>query len=100
MKRLKVTNNTIEFSELDFKEVFSLFTSPTAHELHQIDNPTDDHYFDRVDLMEQYELCFEKREFAIDALRAVLAFLHRRGYRLEENGNILGLDGVSNLFVA
>ena len=97
---MNVTDNTIEFSERDFKEVFSLFTSPTAHELHQIDDPTDDHYFDRVDLMEQYELCFEKREFAIDALRAVLAFLHRRGYRLEDNGNVLSLDGVSNLFVA
>jgi hypothetical protein len=50
--------------------------------------------------MEQYELCFEKREFAIDALRAVLAFLQRHGYRLEENGKILRLDAVSNLFVA
>jgi len=97
---MKVTDNTIEFSEGDFKEVFSLFTSTTAHELHQIDDPTSDHYFDRVDLMEQYTLCFEKREFAIDALRAVLAFLHRGGYRLEDNGNVLSLDGASNLFVA
>jgi hypothetical protein len=96
---MKVTNNTIEFSERDFKEVFSLFTSATAHELNQIGDPANDHYFDRVDLTEQYELCFEKREFAIDALRAVLAFLHRHGYRLEENGNILSLDGVANLFV-
>ena len=97
---MKVTDNTIEFSERDFQEVFSLFTSPTRHELNQVDDPTNDHYFDRVDLMEQYELCFEKREFAIDALRAVLEFLHRHGYRLEENGNIVSLDGVPNLFVA
>ena len=97
---MKLTDNTIEFSERDFKEVFSLFTSASTHELNQVDDPTNDHYFDQVDLMEQYELCFEKREFAIDALRAVLAFLHRHGYRLEENGNVLGLEGVSNLFVA
>ena len=97
---MKVTDNTIQFSERDFKEVFSLFTSPTSYELHQIDDPTSEHYCDRVDLTEQYELCFEKREFAIDALRAVLAFLHRCGYRLEDNGNVISLNGVSNLFVA
>jgi len=93
-------NERIEFSEVDFKEVFSLFTSPTAHELRQIDDPTNEHYFGRVDLMQEYELSYEKREFAVDALRAVIAFLHRHGYRLEKDGALLSLDGIMKEFIA
>lgn len=93
-------DETIEFAETDFKEVFSLFASSTAHELHQIDDPASEHYFERVDLMKEYELSYEKREFAIDALRAVLAFLHRHGYRLERDGEILSLAGISQQFIA
>ena len=57
--------------------MFSLFASSTTHELHEIDDPASEHYFERVDLMKEYELSYEKREFALDALRAVIAFLHR-----------------------
>ena len=81
------------------KEVFSLFTSSTAYELHQIDDPANEHYFERVNLMEEYTLSYEKREFAIDALRRVFAFLHRHGYRLEKDGKTLSLDGISEQFV-
>jgi hypothetical protein len=91
---------TIEFSETDFKEVFSLFASSTVHELRQIDDPASEHYFERVDLMKEYELSYEKREIAIDALRAVFAFLHRHGYRLERDGAVLSLDGISKAFLA
>ncbi len=97
---MKVTYKTIEFSERDLKEVFSLFTSSTAHELNQIDDPTNEHHFERVNLMEEYKLSYEKREFAIDALRAVLAFLHRQGYQLEKDGEILKLGGISKQFTA
>jgi hypothetical protein len=90
----------IEFSENDFKEVFSLFASSTSHELHQIDDPTSEHYFKRVDLMKEYELAYEKREFAVDALRAVFAFLARHGYRLEKDGALFSLDGISKEFIA
>jgi hypothetical protein len=92
-------DDTIEFSEADFKEVFSLFASSTAHELKQVDDPASEHYFERVDLMKEYELSYEKREFAIDALRAVFAFLQRHGYRLEKDGEILSLDGISKEFI-
>jgi len=92
-------DDTIEFSETDLKEVFSLFTSSTAHELQQVDDPASEHYFERVDLMKEYELSYEKREFAVDALRAVFAFLQRHGYRLEKNGEILSLDGISKEFI-
>ena len=93
-------DDRIEFSEADFKEVFSLFASSTAHELQQVDDPDSDHYFQRVDLMKEYELSYEKREFAVDALRAVFAFLQRHGYRLEKDGEILSLDGISKEFIA
>jgi hypothetical protein len=53
-------DDTIEFSEADFKEVFSLFASSTAHELKQVDDPASEHYFERVDLMKEYELSYEK----------------------------------------
>jgi hypothetical protein len=97
---MKIADNTIDFAERDFKEVFSLFTSATLHELNQIDDPTNDHYFERVNLMEEYELSYEKREFAIDALRAVLAFLHRHGYQLEKDGKTVKLDGIPMLFLS
>ncbi len=97
---MKVANDTIEFSETEFKEVFSLFTSSTSHELNQIDDPTNEHYFERVNLMEEYNLSYEKREFAIDALRAVFAFLNRHGYQLEKDGETMSLAGISKLFVA
>ncbi|HEY2976037.1 MAG TPA: hypothetical protein VGJ48_26215 [Pyrinomonadaceae bacterium] len=93
-------DDTIQFSETDFKEVFSLFASSTTHELKQIDDPASEHYFERVDLMKEYELSYEKREFAVDALRAVFAFLHRHGYRLEKDGALLSLDGISKEFIA
>ena len=93
-------DDTIEFSETDFKEVFSLFASSTAHEVNQIDDPASEHYFERVDLMKEYELSYERREFAVDALRSVFAFLNRHGYRLEKDGEIFSLDGISKQFIA
>jgi hypothetical protein len=41
----------------------------------------------------------EKREFAIDALRGVLAFLLRHGYRIEKDEQRFELKSVRKLFV-
>jgi hypothetical protein len=49
---MKVSNNKVEFGEADLKEVFSLFASPSAYELNQLDDPKNEHYFGRVNLME------------------------------------------------
>jgi hypothetical protein len=96
---MRFSGDRIEFSDDDLKEVFALFTSSTAYELGQADDPSSEHYFGRVNLSEEYELCYAKQDFAIDALRSVLAFLHRRGYRVEKDGEVLGLEGVSEYFI-
>lgn len=74
----------ITLSESDLKEIFSLFTSATVHEKRQIYDPTSDHYFLKSDLSEEYSLTEEKREYALDAWRAVLFFLHSKGYKLKK----------------
>jgi len=53
-------DETIEFAEIDLKEVFSLFSSSTAHELHEIDDPASGHYFERVDLTERVRTLIRK----------------------------------------
>jgi len=96
---MNVTELEVEFSEDDFREVFALFSSSSAYELGQAYDPSSEHYFQRLDLSEEYDLSYEKREFAIDALRAVLTFLHRHGYRVEKDGKIISLKGILEDFV-
>ena len=96
---MNITEHEVEFSEDDFREVFALFSSVSADELGQVDDPSSEHYFRRLDLSEEYHLSFEKREFAIDALRAVLTYLHRHGYRVEKDGKIISLKGILEDFV-
>jgi hypothetical protein len=73
-------NAPIMLSEEDLKEIFALFTSPADEEVKQIYDETSEFHFGRVSLAEEYSLTQEKREFAVDAWRAVNRFLHRRGY--------------------
>jgi len=98
-RSMNVTDREVEFSEDDFREVFALFSSPSAFELGQAFDPGSEHYYRRLDLSEVYELSYEKREFATDALRAVLTFLHRRGYRVEKDGKLSSLKGILEDFV-
>jgi hypothetical protein len=69
-------------SEEDLKEIFALFTSPADEEISQIYDETSAVHFSKENLGDEYSLTQEKREFAIDAWRAVNYFLHRRGYSL------------------
>ena len=96
---MRISHNSLDIDEIDLKEVFALFTSVSLHELRQLDDPNSDHYFRNVDLAAEYELSSEKREFAIDALRAAFAFLERHGYRIEKEGTVFDLQSVGNLFV-
>jgi hypothetical protein len=96
---MDVSNEGIEMSEVDLKEIFSLFTSASEHERKQICDPSGTHYFLRVDLSDEYELTQEKREYALDAVRSVLYFLHRSGYRLEKDGGVADLRGIRRHFV-
>jgi hypothetical protein len=95
---MNVTDLKVEFSESDFQEVFALFPSPSAYELGQVYDPRSEHYFERADLSEDYNLSYEKREFAIDALRASLAFLHRHGYPIEKDGEVISLEDILEHF--
>jgi len=77
-----------------YQEVFGLFSSPSKDELKWTYDPYHGDFFERINLSEEYELCQEKREFALDLLRSVLAFLHRQGYRVEKEGKMFSLEGI------
>ncbi len=71
---------TITLSEDDLKEIFALFTSPADEEVSQIYDETSKFHFKKENLTDEYSLAQEKREFAIDAWRAVNYFMRRHGY--------------------
>ncbi len=95
---MNVSNNEIDFTEDDLKEVFALFSSPTKYELQQSFDPNSEHYLKQVLLFDEYELSQDKREFAIDALRSVLAFLHKHNYQIEKDGEVFSLNGIFKHF--
>jgi hypothetical protein len=72
---MNISDNQIGFSEADLKEVFALLSSPSEYELRQTYDPNSEHHFERIVLLEEYDTSQEKREFAVDALRAVFIFL-------------------------
>jgi hypothetical protein len=96
---MKATNDRIELNENDLKEIFSLLTSCTIHERNEIYEESSNHYYLKVDLMEENSLTQEKREFALDAWRAVLYFLHSKGYSLCKAGQQVVLDFSNEEFI-
>ncbi len=96
---MDISNHKIDFSEDDLKEVFAVFCSPTEYELRQSYDPRSGHYFELISPLDEYELSQDKREFSIDALRSVFAFLHRHGYRIEKDGEIFNLDSIFEHFI-
>ena len=85
----------MEVDPEDLKEIFSLFTSCTDFERAQVYDAGSLHHFEKVDLGEEYTLTEETREYAIDALSAVLAFLHSRGLRLADGAEEIDLSSFS-----
>lgn len=94
-----ITNDEISFNEDELKELFELFSSCSDYELRRVYDAAGDSYYAHVDLSDEYELTQEKREFAFDAIRAVLYFLSRRGYRLEKDSAVVALDSIRKWFV-
>lgn len=92
-------NNSIVLSEDDLKEIFSLLTSSTRYERDQVYDEGSDHHFLEVDLFNEYTLTEEKREYALDAWRAVIYFLHLRGYSLWKEGEKTDLSFSEDEFV-
>lgn len=77
---------TIALTDDELREIFALFSSATDYEREQAYGQTETNFYKREDLRREYTLTQERREFAEDAWRAVLYFLHRRGFRLTKNG--------------
>ena len=86
---------TVELDDSDLKEIFALFTSPSEYEVAQIYDPQSEHYFQKVDLNKEYSLTEEQREYAIDALRAVIQFARSRGYSLCKDDEEIDLSFVT-----
>ena len=96
---MEISDHEISFSDTELKEIFELFSSCTEHELNQMYDLASDSYFERINLSEEYELTLPKRDFALDAVRAVLYFLNLRGYKLERNGGVKALEGIKSYFI-
>lgn len=96
---MKETNDTIELSEDDLKEIFSLFTSCTVHERSQMYDETSDFHYLKVEPLQEYSVTQEKREFALDARRASIYFLHLKGYSLCKAGQRVRLDFSGEEFI-
>jgi hypothetical protein len=89
----------MELTDDNLRELFQLFTSVSRYERKQIYEPESLEHFSKVRLEEEYELHEAKKEYACDAWRAVVFFLHARGYRLlDDKGREHTLDFVENLF--
>jgi hypothetical protein len=90
----------LELKEDDFKEIFALFSSVSVYERNQIYDSKDSLYYLDQNLDEEYHLTEGRRDFALDALRAVLYYLHRRGLKLTKGNKVDDLQWVQQeLFV-
>lgn len=97
---MKTNKQEIILEEKDLKEIFGLFTSPTKHERAQTYERGNGHYFEDENLSEEYDLTQEKREFALDAWRAVISYLHARGCSVvTKSGETVDLSFIENQFV-
>jgi hypothetical protein len=93
------SSNGILLSEDDLREIFSLFSSPTTYEKQQVYDECSEHYFRNVDLSEEYILAQEKREYSLDAWRAVISFLNARNFTLRKDGKEINLEFVDGEFM-
>ncbi len=89
----------MQLSDDDLREIFGLFTSCSKFEKGQTYDEASEHFFGGVDLAEEYELTEPKREYALDAWRAVMYFLHRKGYAIEKDGWRVDLSWAEDEFL-
>ncbi|MCW5971692.1 MAG: hypothetical protein KIT57_24570 [Blastocatellales bacterium] len=89
---MNIESGKLVLNDEDLKEIFSLFSSPTTYERNEIYQKDSNHYFEKVNLSDEYELTEEKKDFALDAWRAVTFFLHSKGYAIIKDGKIFDLS--------
>ena len=87
----------VQLTDSDLKELFALFSSPAIEEVRMVYTSDSHLSFRRENLSDEYDLHQAKREFAIDAWRAAMLFLHRHGYALSKDGESVDLHGSSGL---
>lgn len=92
-------NGEIFLSEDDLKEIFALFSSVTQHEKNQAYGQDRRFAHSNIDLDEEYQLSEPKRDFALDAWRAVLSFLMLKGVTIDYKGSKLDARSVDKLFL-
>jgi hypothetical protein len=90
-----MTRSKLVPNDEDLQEIFALFSSPSDEELRQVYDHANPHFHKLEDLQEEYALTQEKREFAEDAWRAIMFFLHKRGFRLTKEGIEFDLNASS-----
>jgi len=72
-------------TDQQLQEIFAVFSSPTGYERDQVYDQSSPHFYGREDLLQEYSLTQEKREFAEDAWRAVIYTLSRHGFVLRKD---------------
>ena len=85
----------IRLTTEQYQELFALFSSCSKEEIEQVYDSNSHLSFRNEHLLDQYELCEEKIEFAIDAWRSVLLFLARHGYALSKDGQSIDLKSTA-----
>ena len=93
------TAKSIDLTEDDLKEIFSLFTSVTRYERDQIYDQSSGHYYLDIDPLKEYTVSQDQREFALDAWRAVLYFLRSKGWSLCKDGERSDLSFIEEHFI-
>jgi len=79
----------INLSDDDLRELFALFKSPSEEEVRRIYSPEDRLFFRNEDIAKEYSLMQERGDYAMDAWRAVIYFLHRHGYSVTKDGQVV-----------
>ena len=97
---MNISNKPIALTEDDLKEIFSLFTSSTKYERDQVYDKNSGHYFLEIKPFDEHTLMEEKREYALDAWRAVIYFLYSKGYSLCKDGERSDLAFIEDNFIA
>ena len=76
------------------KEIFALLTSSTSYEVELAYDAKNPDYWKNEDLAEDFEVVQSKKEFALDALRGVLNWLHRHQFQLMRDGKEVEIKKV------
>jgi hypothetical protein len=96
---MKMENGKMKLTEKEYKELFELFSSPTKYERKQIYDKDNEHFYEKIDINKEYELTESKKDYAIDIWRAVIYFLHNKGYKLEKDNKIINLSFIEDEFM-